>query len=300
MADTVTPRYGFIKPEVGASDDTWGNKLNSNFDTIDLMMGAPTSDSPPASPKSGQIWFDSDTGNTYIWYVDVDSSQWVQISSSNAPIDVITRIAVTVLLASGTYTPPTGLKFLEVTCVGGGGGSQSCAATGASQSNGGSGGGGAGTCVKLYKASDLNATEAYTVGGGGAVSTAGGNTTFKGMTASGGGGAPAMSSSGTTFAANTKGFAGTATGGDINIQGGDGESGLRAVHGTTAGYAGAGGGSFFAGTTTGAYSIGTPAGSIAGRFPGGGARGTAAGPSNATSTLATVGGDGMIMLKEYF
>jgi hypothetical protein len=87
MADTTTPRYGFTKPEVGASDDTWGNKLNGNFDLIDAMMGAPTSDAPPASPKPGQIWFDSDTGNTYIWYVDPDSSQWVQISSSGSSMD---------------------------------------------------------------------------------------------------------------------------------------------------------------------------------------------------------------------
>lgn len=38
MADSVTTNYGWIKPEVGGSGTTWGDKTNTNWDSVDTKV----------------------------------------------------------------------------------------------------------------------------------------------------------------------------------------------------------------------------------------------------------------------
>jgi hypothetical protein len=42
MADSATSNYSFVKAEVGASEDTWGGKLNGNWDDLDTLLGGIT------------------------------------------------------------------------------------------------------------------------------------------------------------------------------------------------------------------------------------------------------------------
>ena len=45
-------------------------------------------DAPPTQPEEGGVWYCTLDGRTYIWYVDADSSQWVESSPQSGGVPV--------------------------------------------------------------------------------------------------------------------------------------------------------------------------------------------------------------------
>lgn len=71
MADSTTTNYGYTMPEVGASQDTWGDKLNANWEEVDADLKVAADLAAAALPKSGgtmsgELTSEGDTGSVTI------------------------------------------------------------------------------------------------------------------------------------------------------------------------------------------------------------------------------------------
>jgi len=182
---------------------------------------------------------------------------------------------VVTFTSSGTWTKDAGLKYIVVEVQAAGG-------RGSSNAGGGSGG----YNKKLILASALSATETVTVG---TASLGSGNTSLGSLLVAGNGG---------NAADDTRGAAGAATGGDVNVPGQIGGTGWGAGGG------GRGGSSFMGnggGFTPAISSTEATAGEDGVGFGGGGAGNADANDSNPNASgNGGAGTAGIVIVTEYY
>lgn len=232
--------------------------------------------------------------NNGVFIVTGAGTNYVEVTNASGVAESNKTIGTGYIQKSGAtgWTKPVGLKYVivEVQAAGGGGGG-----VGADDSMS-LGGGGGGYSKKIISASSLSATEYYLVGAGG-TGGAGSNAGTTGATSSFGSHCSATGGTGGDDQTGSQiGVGGVGSGGDINIEGGDGDIGVTGTGGSgTSSKGGMGGSSHLGGGGNGATGGNTGG---AGNVYGGGGGGT--GRTSAGSSTGGAGAKGCVIITQYY
>ena len=105
-AASLTPN---LAPAFGQANNAY-LVANAAFDAANLAASAASINigaSPPTPASAGNLWWDTISGRLYIYYTDVDSSQWVETSPSGGQVDYTSVAANVNSLLTGNANTET-------------------------------------------------------------------------------------------------------------------------------------------------------------------------------------------------
>jgi len=169
------------------------------------------------------------------------ATQVTEIASMMAALQIVTtpKTVVQFTSGSGSWVCPPGVNVVQVECIGGGGG-------GRTNGTNGAGGGGAGAYAKCNDYLVPGTAYTYSIGAGGGIGTAGGDTSWRGGVCLAKGG-----SSGTAGTAGGAGGLASGSTGQFTVNGGTGGAGVSSGTNQAGGGGGASPDSGGLGTYTG-------------------------------------------------
>lgn len=106
-ADTVTETYSLVKPEVGASEDTWGGKLNGSLDSIDDLLDGTSTLLGPKIDDNMSLVDNSDGTKVVQFQVSGVSTATTRTFTFPDFDGTFSTIAGTETLTNKTLTSPT-------------------------------------------------------------------------------------------------------------------------------------------------------------------------------------------------